>query len=302
MNRKNLSSFDMSPITGPPKKNGSPVLVLSGGAARGAAHLGFLRAMGEAGVVPKAIVGTSAGALVGGLYASWDCTIGPARDRLFALRYSNVLRPAFSRKGLFSSKHLEELLRSSLGKGTFEDLPVPLMAVVANIADRRLEVLSSGDLPSALAASCALPPLFAPFVRNGIPYIDGGVLSIVPVLAARNIFHDDTIIAVNVNGSSPDRPSSKGNSSSGDNLVAISLRFLCLSIARACRIESSFADHLVLIPGGDFPLFGLRSIERIYELGYTEGKAFFGRRELEEKAKDGDRTLFSGVVSPIQQG
>jgi NTE family protein len=288
-------------MTGPPKKAGNPVLVLSGGAARGAAHLGFLAAMGEAGIVPKAIVGTSAGALVGGLYASWDCTIGTPRDRLFALRYSSLLRPAFSRKGIFSSKHLEGLLRSSLGKETFEDLPVPLMAVVTNLAARRLEILSSGDLPSALAASCALPPLFAPFVRGGIPYIDGGVLSIVPVLAARTVFPDDTIIAVNVNGSSPDGPSSKGKSSSGgDNLVAISLRFLLLSIARACRIESSFADHLVLVPGGDFPLFGLRSIERIYELGYTEGKAFFGRRELEGKAKEGDRTLFPGVASTIQ--
>jgi NTE family protein len=255
-----------------------PVIVLSGGAARGAGHLGFLKAMSDAGIVPKAIVGTSAGALMGALYSSWNCSTEKARERLFSLTYRSILRFGFSTRGIFSSLHMERTIRNSLGKMSFEDLPVPLVAVATNLETRSLELLDSGDLASAVAASCALPPFFPPVVRQGRSYLVGGILSIVPVLAARERYPGAPLVAVDVNVPSPDTPPfSARQRIPVENLVTLSVRSIGLSIARAACLERSFADHAVLVTGGDYPLLGLRSIETIYELGYTAGKNFFGR-------------------------
>jgi len=222
---------------------------------------------------------------MGALYISWDCNTGRARDRLRTIGYASLLRPAFSRGGLFSSAHLEDLIRSSLGKERFEELPVPLVAVATNLETRSLEGLDSGDLPSAIAASCALPPFFTPVVRQGNPYLDGGILSILPVLLARNLYPRETILAVDVNAFSPSRSRfPRKPPLQGENIFRLSLGALWLSIGRASRLESSFADHTVSIFGGNYPLFGLRSIERIYDLGYTTGMEFFGRREGEIRA------------------
>lgn len=279
MGQENLSSVvKASSAPGFPSMRDPPVIVLSGGAARGAGHLGFLKAMSDAGIVPKAIVGTSAGALMGALFSSWNCSTEKARERLFSLRYRSILRFGFSTRGIFSSVHMERFIRDSLGKTSFEDLPVPLVAVATNLDTRSLELLESGDLASAVAASCALPPFFPPVFRQGRSYLDGGILSIVPVLAARNRFPGAPLVAVDVNASTPGSPPFSARRPSPDeNLVALSIRSIGLSIARASWLERSFADHAVLVAGGDYPLLGLRSIETIYELGYTAGKNFFGR-------------------------
>ncbi|MCL4485710.1 MAG: patatin-like phospholipase family protein [Nitrospirae bacterium] len=271
-----------------------PVLVLSGGAARGAAHLGFLAAMENTGLHPKAIVGTSAGALMGALYTSWDCTTAGPWERVRKTGYGRILRFAFSRRGIFSSAHLASLIGEALGKTAFEELPVPLLAATTNWTDRTLELLGSGDLAEAVAASCALPPLFTPVRRNGADYLDGGVLSILPAMAARRAFPEDLLIAVDVNARSPRGPVSlageggKSRRPLRENWISMAIEPLWLSIARASLLERTFADFTLPLPGGDYPLFSLSSIEKIYALGYHEGKAFFDRRDIRE-AIYGDR-------------
>ena len=259
-----------------------PVFVLSGGAARGAAHLGFLAATEKAGIRPKAIVGTSAGALMGALYLSSDCTTAGPWARVRKSGYGQILRFAFSRRGIFSSVRLTELIGDALEKKTFEELPLPLHAAVTNWTARSLELLSSGDLASAVAASCALPPLFTPVRREDSEYLDGGVLSILPAMAARRIFPEDYLVAVDVNVRSPRAVSEGGRKGNGrkENWLSMAIGPLWLSIARASLLERSFADDTLPVPAGDYPLFSLSSIEKIYELGYHEGMAFWNRKDI----------------------
>lgn len=279
-----------------------PVIVLSGGAARGAAHLGFLAAMERRGIRPKAIVGTSAGALMGALYSSWDCTTRAPWERVRKTGYGHMLRFAFSRRGIFSSDHLTCLIGEALEKKTFEELSVPLLVAATNWTERSLELLGTGDLASAVAASCALPPLFTPVVRDGSDYLDGGVLSILPAMAARKRFPEDLLIAVDVNARSVKASHSPGGRvkkgrSVPENWISMAIGPLWLSIARASLLERTFADFTLPLPGGDYPLFSLSFIEKIYELGYDEGTAFFNRKDIREALSGNLEGSASGVVA-----
>jgi len=261
-----------------------PVLVLSGGAARGVAHLGVLAAMEEAGIRPRAIVGTSAGALAGALYASWNCTTGRPLALIRDLRPRAILRFAFSRRGIFSSGRIRELLEEALPVKLFEELPVPLYAVATNWTKRTLEVLGKGEIAAAVAASSALPPLFTPVTIAGIDYLDGGVLSILPAREARRLFPDATIIAVDVNvyPLSVGGRGEKRHLRRKENWLSMAIDPLWLSVARASLLERSFADHTILVSAGAHPLFSLGSIDKIYEIGYSEASNFFSRKELRE--------------------
>ena len=258
-----------------------PILVLSGGAARGVAHLGVLAAMEERGIRPKAIVGTSAGALAGALYSSWDCTTGTPLALIRELTPRRILRFAFSRRGIFSGDRVRELLEESLPRRRFEELPVPLYAVVTNWSRRTLETLSEGEIAPAVAASSALPPLFTPVTMGGMDYLDGGVLSILPAREARRIFPGEVIVGVDVNV----HPGEKGRGTlrkkSRENWLTMATGPLWLSVARASLLERSFADATILVPTGSHPLFSLSSIEEIYEIGYNNALEFFRRKEEE---------------------
>ena len=258
-----------------------PILVLSGGAARGVAHLGVLAAMEERGIRPKAIVGTSAGALAGALYSSWDCTTGRPLALIRELTPRRILRFAFSRKGIFSGERVRELLEEALPRKRFEELPVPLHAVVTNWSRRTLETLSEGEIAPAVAASSALPPLFTPVTLRGMDYLDGGILSILPAREARRLFPEEVIVGVDVNVHPGEKGRDPFRRRSRENWLTMATGPLWLSVARASLLERSFADATILVPTGSHPLFSLASIEEIYEIGYNAGRKFFCRKEEE---------------------
>ncbi|MGC8529483.1 MAG: patatin-like phospholipase family protein [Leptospirillia bacterium] len=258
-----------------------PILVLSGGAARGVAHLGVLAAMEERGLRPKAIVGTSAGALAGALYSSWDCTTGTPLALIRDLTPRRILRFAFSRRGIFSGDRVRELLEEALPRRRFEELPVPLYAVVTNWSRRTLETLSQGEIAPAVAASSALPPLFTPVTLGGMDYLDGGVLSILPAREARRIFPGEVIVGVDVNVHPGEKGRGTLRSRSRENWLTMATGPLWLSVARASLLERTFADATLLVPTGSHPLFSLSSIEEIYGIGYNTALDFFRRKEEE---------------------
>jgi NTE family protein len=215
-----------------PQTEGRPkiALVLGGGGARGAAHVGVIKALEEMRVPVDYIVGTSMGALVGGLYAS-----GMSSDELTALMsdidWANMFsdkarrqdRP-YRRKrdddlGLYAAKiglsegtsrlppgavagqNIEFLLNSLVGvrnqSDDFDDLPIPFRAVAADILSAEVAILDSGNLATAMRASMALPGVFDP-VEIGDKYlVDGGVLMNVPVSVGKEL-GADIIIAVDV--------------------------------------------------------------------------------------------------------
>lgn len=173
-------------------------LALSGGAARGFAHVGVLRALERHNLSVDMIAGTSVGAIVGGAYAA-----GVTLDELLAFgraaRWRNLGRMTLARGGLQSNQPLETLLRARLPVESFDQLRIPFAAVAADLDSGEEVMLTTGDLAFAIRASCTLPGLYVPVIDDrGRQLIDGGLVANLPVGATLGL-GADVVIAVDVN-------------------------------------------------------------------------------------------------------
>jgi len=149
-------------------------LVLSSGFLAFSRHLGFLKAIENSNIKATAVCGTSSGALCASLWAA-GMSADNAATLLSERRPSSYLRPRWAFwQGAFSTGPMVELLRQYL-PGTFDELPLPFAVGVRNQAGQH-ELITSGDLPLAVAASCAVPGLFAPVEIAGQKYQDGGTV------------------------------------------------------------------------------------------------------------------------------
>ncbi|RDI94871.1 patatin-like phospholipase family protein [Meiothermus sp. QL-1] len=157
-------------------------LVLSGGGARGLAHIGVLEVLEAQGFEAEVVAGTSMGAVVGALYASGK---RPAAILEIARRTPWLrLLDLVPRPGLISQRALHEFLARHLPP-SFEELERKLVVTAVDLEAGRLAYFSEGDLPGAVLASVAYPGLLAPVEYAGRVYVDGGVLDNLPVDAAR---------------------------------------------------------------------------------------------------------------------
>jgi NTE family protein len=174
-------------------------LALSGGAARGIAHVGVLRALEENDIPIDAIAGASAGALIGGCYAT-GLAIEKLEEMASSFRWRHTSRLSFSRMGLQSNAQMEKFLRKHLPVTRFEDLKIPLAVMVTDLQKGETIVFrDSGDLPFAIRASCCVPALFTPVRdREGRFLVDGGLLANLPISHTREL-GADLVIAVDVN-------------------------------------------------------------------------------------------------------
>ena len=138
------------------------------------AHAGMLSALLDSGLAPARVVGSSAGALVGGCHAS-GLSKEEIKDLLFGLRREDFwdLRPGL---GLLAGNRMDALLREALPVHDFQFLHIPFACSVFKLSSRTTEVIQDGDLPLALRASAALPVLFQPVKIAGVAYMDGGIL------------------------------------------------------------------------------------------------------------------------------
>ena len=159
-------------------------LALAGGAARGVAHLGVLRALRDRGVQPDVLSGTSAGALIGALWAAgWrDEHI---REAVHGFAPFQPWRYTYTRPGLFDFRYVRHYWSRYLPE-RFEDLDRPLTVVVTEVATGEPRYLDSGPLEPAVLASCALPPLFESVEIDGRRYFDGGLVENLPSTPLRN--------------------------------------------------------------------------------------------------------------------
>src|SRR5205807_3055520 len=174
-------------------------LALSGGAARGIAHVGGLRALEENNIPIDAIAGASVGALVGGSYAA-GLSIEQLQKMAHGFRWRHTARLSFSRLGLQSNARMEKFLRAHLPVTRFEDLKIPFAAMVTDLRKGELIVLrDNGDLPFAIRASCCIPFFMTPIEDDkGRLLIDGGIVQNLPVSQTRDL-GADIVIAVDVN-------------------------------------------------------------------------------------------------------
>jgi NTE family protein len=172
-------------------------LVLGGGGSRGIAHIGVLKALEEKNITPDIIIGTSAGSMIGALYAYHpdvktleDIISNTQKKALFTKRL-NVIQGVSDGDGI--SKFIDQHTKSA----TFKETKIPLLTVCLDLYSGEVVVIDEGPLAIAVQCSCALPPLFQPVNYKNRTLVDGGAVSPVAAHIARERKFD-TVIAVNV--------------------------------------------------------------------------------------------------------
>jgi NTE family protein len=172
-------------------------LALGSGSARGWAHIGAIRALEARGVKPDVICGSSVGALVGGAYSSGE--LDKLETWVTGLAWTTVVRlmDLTWKGGLISGNRLFGAFRLMFEKRDIADLPVKFGAIATELATGREVWLQHGDLLDAVRASCAMPGLFAPVLREDVLLLDGGLVNPVPVSMCR-AFGANIVIAVDL--------------------------------------------------------------------------------------------------------
>lgn len=240
-------------------------LALSGGAARGMAHVGVLRALVENNVPIDYIAGTSAGSIVGGAYAA-GMTVDEITDFGRALRWRDVGRMTMSRLGVQSNERLETYLRSRLPVTRFEDLATPFAAVATDLKTGTAVIMrDDGDVPFAIRASCAVPGWYVPVVdEQGRQLVDGGLVAVIPASITRSL-GADLVIAVDVNAAGA---TFLGPTSS---VIGVVLQSMLVVQKTASRYQLASSDLVITPQVGHIRWDEMGRAEELMEAGYAAG-------------------------------
>lgn len=173
-------------------------LVLGGGAARGFAHIGVIQVLEEAGVRPSLVVGTSAGSLVAAFYASGKtgAQLQQIAESMEEATFADWTLPIFSR-GMLRGEALARYVSTQVNGRLIENMPLALGIVATDLNSGQGVLFRRGDTAMAVRASSAVPALFQPVKISGREYVDGGLVSPVPVRYARQM-GAELIIAVDI--------------------------------------------------------------------------------------------------------
>jgi len=290
-------------------------LALSGGGARGGAHVGVLKALEELDIGVDYIAGTSMGAIIGGLYASgygaeeieqiliqtdWKkaMTDQPARkDRTMRkkeLEYEFLIpyRVGFNKGkfqmplGAIEGQHLDQLFHKMLlpvvGINQFDQLPIPFRAVATDLVTGEAVILSGGSLPDALRASMSVPGIFAPVRIDGRLLVDGGMSNNLPVNVVREM-GADIVIAVDISS-----PLLKEEQLTSIISVTEQLTNFLTRRTTEAQIKSLGPEDVLIVPElGDFSSADFEEAEEIVHLGYEA--AVQAQNELMAMARGGGR-------------
>jgi NTE family protein len=270
-------------------------LVLAGGGAKGAAHVGVLRVLDEMRIPIDCVVGTSMGALVGATYATgmrpeeiqnrvlaidWERTVGgqgrrdrmPIKRKLATMTYTIPLEIGMSRDGirmpggLIVTQEIEQFLRTLVAPfrltRDFDELPIPFRAVATDMVAGEVVVLDSGDLSEAMRASMALPGVFSPVTVDGKVLSDGGMMRNLPVDIGRELCAD-VVIAVWM--SSP--PAEADELTSAISLIGRSVDVM-INANERLQMESLTPNDIAIdVPMGDIGTSDFTRIPEAVELG-----------------------------------
>lgn len=233
-------------------------LALSGGGAKGFAHLGVFKALNEANIFPDIIAGTSAGALAGVFYAD-----GREPEEVLSFfekkNFKEFAELTIPQSGFFKIDRFKEFLKTHLRSKTFEDLQIPLKIIATDIVNGKSVVFDKGNLVPAVLASCAFPIVFTPIEIDKIHYVDGGVFKNFPVSLIRS--ECDTVLGVNV---APLIKQKYKNS-----LLHIAERsFHYISVSNSL-IDRRLCDILIETDKlSKYAMFTLEHSREIFEIGY----------------------------------
>lgn len=243
-------------------------LALSGGGIRGIAHLGVLQCLTEIGIKPSIIAGTSAGSLVGTFYAE-----GYAPKEILKISKSEKFFNFSSFKilngGLFSTNIFEQISKKYISHDKLELLNIPTFVTATDLTNAKLLVLNSGSIATAVKASCCVPLVFQPVLREGAYLSDGGILNNFPIEPLEN--KCDKIIGVYVNS----LKKIEGKMSYKD----IVERTLQISLINNVNNKKEKCHVYIEPPNmSNFSTFDFNKIDEIYNAGYSQ--ALLQKKEL----------------------
>ena len=236
-------------------------LVLGGGAARGFAHVGVIRALEQEKIPIDLIVGTSVGSLIGAIYAS-DMNSFELEWTAFALEKDDVfdygLMSAFTGMGLAKGDKLEEFVRKKIATVNIENLKVPFAAVATDLNRGTRVVLDRGSVAKAVRASSAIPGVFNPVEYQGKLLVDGGVMDNIPIAVAREK-GVDIVIAVDI--------SENVTNFNITNLVDVMLQSVNIMFAENVGHRKKNADVLITPSVGNVGMLDFTQKKRCMQAG-----------------------------------
>ena len=235
-------------------------IALSGGGARGIAHIGVLQALEENGIFPDVISGASAGAIVGALYAAGK---KPLEILKFVEKSKIYKTISFGMpiKGLTDLSYLSSLLAKNIEKNNFESLSKSLFIAVSNLNSGELEIISRGNLFEVVVASSSIPLVFKPVLINGQYYVDGGLMNNLPAEPIRQKVK--FLIGVNV------MPILKNENGGFQNMLRIGSRMFEMSIWTNTKPSLKLCDEVIEPKGlSDYNIFSFNKLKELYEIGY----------------------------------
>jgi len=301
------------------------VLVLSGGGARGIAHIGVLQAMDEAGIKPDLVIGTSFGALIGALYSAGytgemleeilsktDFTEFVSNEAprytipisnkeklpraIASLRFKKGEVPLYNTqvlKGQMIYSTLSPLLLpiSAAAKNNFDSLPIPLRIVTTDLVSGRTVVFSRGDLLEAVKASSAIPVAFSPVDMDSMLLVDGGIMANLPIIDSL-INDSDFVIASDV--SSP--LLTKEHLKTPINML---LQVAGINMAERNRINRKRANILINPSLDSITNTDFDSARTLYAEGYWHAKEKFSAIATPAKRKNEPYVLPNPVIKAV---
>ncbi len=235
-------------------------ICLSGGGARGIAHIGVLQALESAGIVPEIIAGCSAGAMVGALYAE-----GFSPHKIYSLIENktiySIIKMGLPNKGMMELAYFRKVLTENIPHDRFEQLKKPFYISVTNLNSGKCEIIGKGKLIDYVIASQSIPLVFKPTQIGEHLFIDGGVMNNLPVEPIRD--QCEILIGVNVN---PIHHAEKLNS-----MREVGYRVLNISLNVNMEERLKQCDFVIEPETAGYTIFDINKSKIIYDAGYEAG-------------------------------
>jgi NTE family protein len=264
------------PVTELPKP--TIALVLSGGAARGFAHVGVIRALEQEKIPIDMIIGTSVGSLIGAIYAN-DLNSFELEWTAFALEKDSLLDygilNAITGMGLAKGDKLEEFVKTKVKTMDIENLKLPFAAVATDLNSGMRVVLDRGSVAKAVRASSAIPGVFEPVNYQGKLLVDGGVIDNIPIDVAREK-GADIVIAVDI--------SQDVANYNITNIVDVMLQTVTIMSSENAKCKKKEADVLITPAVGNVAMLDFSQKKRCMQAGIDAARVSIP--EIKKKIED----------------
>ncbi len=239
-------------------------LVLGAGGARGIAHLGALQALVEYDIKADVVVGCSMGALIGGLY-SIDYRIETLRNIMRNLKKKDIVDvyiKMITHKGVLKGEKIDKILKGFFKDKKIEDCSIPFGCVATDLISGKEAFFDSGEMFSAIKASCSIPTIISPLEYNNMLLVDGGLINRLPIERAKEL-GAEKVVAIDVMGEIK-------NDKKISNIIDVALRSIDVVdyYINKNRLEQNPPDILIRPELGSMSQYKVENLEFAYEKGY----------------------------------